>query len=224
MEPWWSRASLFTPGRIAFRSAWHPVIRCTHRSEMEMSASDQQPPVPGAPRGEGVLSESIYNHLRAIAQKKLAQERPGHTLQATALVHEAFMRLDRGGQSPAQMGPDLYWAAAEAMRRILIEHARARGALKRGGEARREDWARTIAEGADLAETAPPGDFESLDAAILRLQEHDPRAADVVRLRFFAGLRIEEVARTLGVSDRSAKRDWEYARAWLLKELAPDKQ
>lgn len=189
-----------------------------------MSASEEQPPVPGVAGGEGVLSESIYNHLRAIAQKKIAQERPGHTLQATALVHEAFMRLGRGGQSPDQLGPDLYWAAAEAMRRILIEHARARGALKRGGEARREDWARTIAEGADLGESAPLGDFESLDAAILRLQGHDPRAADVVRLRFFAGLRIEEVARTLGVSDRSAKRDWEYARAWLLKELAPDER
>ena len=163
----------------------------------------------------GVLTEAVYEHLRAIARRKLAQERPGHTLQATALVHEAFMRMNESGPRPE--GPRFYWAAAEAMRRILIEHARARKAVKRGGNAVRADWSGV--EVADLSGVENPEDFEALDGAIVRLQEKDPRAADVVRLRFYAGLSVEEAAGALSISARSAKRDWEYARAWLLREL-----
>jgi RNA polymerase sigma factor (TIGR02999 family) len=172
------------------------------------------------------LSETVYAHLRAIAQKKLSEEKPGHTLQATALVHEAFMRLERGGggHPNPQAGPGFYWAAAQAMRRILIEHARAKHAVKRGGgQAQRVDWSKAVAGAADLAAVPDSDEFEALDRAILRLGEHDARAADVVRLRFFVGLNLDEVARTLEISQRSAKRDWEYARAWLLRELGGPK-
>jgi RNA polymerase sigma factor (TIGR02999 family) len=165
------------------------------------------------------LSDTIYGHLRAIAQKKLAEERPGHTLQATALVHEAYMRLDRGGRGTPEDASRFYWAAAEAMRRILIEHARAKKAAKRGGNVDRVDWTEAISGVADLANLADGDQYVALDEAILRLQEQDPRAGDVVRLRFFAGLSLDEAAKALSISPRSAKRDWEYARAWLLREL-----
>jgi RNA polymerase sigma factor (TIGR02999 family) len=166
------------------------------------------------------LSETVYAHLRAIAQRKLSEESPGHTLQATALVHEAYMRLDKSGHRASELGSRFYWAAAEAMRRILIEHARGKKAAKRGGNVRRVDWTETVGGVADLAQTPNPEEFEALDQAILRLQEHDARAGDVVRLRFFAGMTLDEIAPALGISPRSAKRDWEYARAWLLRELA----
>lgn len=166
-----------------------------------------------------LLSSSMYGHLRAIAQQKLAHERPGHTLQATALVHEAFLRLDRAGQLPAQPDSTFYLAAAEAMRRILIEHARGKKAIKRGGDLKRMDWTTAVGGVADLAALPDPDQIAMLDGAIERLREHDPRAGDVVRLRFFAGISVDEAARALGISPRSAKRDWEYARAWLLREL-----
>lgn len=165
------------------------------------------------------LSETVYASLKAIAQKKLSSERPGHTLQATALVHEAFMRMDRAGQNTPQERARFFWAAAEAMRRILIESARAKKAVKRGGGGVRQDWTETIAGVADLRNSDNPEEFEALDAAILRLQEQDRRAGDVVRLRFYAGLSLDEVAEALDISPRSVKRDWEYARAWLLREL-----
>ena len=170
---------------------------------------------PGPPDDSGVLTEAVYEHLRAIARRKIAQERPGHTLQATALVHEAFMRMSESGPRPEE--PRFYWAAAEAMRRILIEHARAKKAVKRGGNVARADW--TAFDAADLSGVENPEDFEALDGAILRLQEKDPRAADVVRLRFYAGLSVEETAAALGISPRTVKREWTYARAWLAREL-----
>jgi len=173
--------------------------------------------MPATPDDSGVLTEAVYEHLRAIARRKLARERPGHTLQATALVHEAYLRLGETGVHP--QGPKFYWAAAEAMRRILIEHARAKKAVKRGGNAGRADWTEAVLGSADLSGVEDPEDFEALDGAILRLQEKDARAADVVRLRFYAGLSVEEAAGALSISARSAKRDWEYARAWLLREL-----
>lgn len=172
-----------------------------------------------SPGSRGALSDTVYQHLRAVAQARLAGERVGHTLQATALVHEAYIRLERAGLGPGRLGPNFPRAAAEAMRRILIEHARARKAAKRGGSAKRLDWASTIAGVADLAEHADEEQIAALDRAILRLQEQDARAAEVVRFRFFAGLTLDETAESLGISPRSAKRDWEYARAWLLRDL-----
>src|SRR5205823_2862213 len=112
-------------------------------------------------------------------------------------VHEAFLRLDRAGQSPADLGDRFYFAAAEAMRRILIEHARARKASKRGGDGKRLELATSLGGVADLSMMPDAEEFEVLDRAILRLQDKDARAGDVVRLRFFAGLSLEEVARAL---------------------------
>src|SRR5690242_12254717 len=133
-----------------------------------------------AGRAHDPLSSTVYDHLRAIAKRKLAHERPGHTLQATALVHEAYMRLDRAGEPPAEFGPRFYCAAAEAMRRILIEHARARNAAKRGGHAGRVDWAEAISGVAEIGSETSAEEFEGLDRAILRLEEKDPRAGEVV--------------------------------------------
>jgi RNA polymerase sigma factor (TIGR02999 family) len=175
--------------------------------------SPERPPVDQA------LSAALYEQLRVIARHKLAGERPGHTLQATALVHEAYLRLVSSGNAPAEGSAAFYWAAAEAMRRILIDHSRSKGAMKRGGRRDREAWTNALSGVADLAQAENPEEFEALDGAILRLQETDARAGEVVRLRFYAGLNLEEVAAALGISARTAKREWEYARAWLLREL-----
>ena len=166
-----------------------------------------------APSSDGLVA-SVYEHLRAIAQAQMNQERPGHTLQATALVHEALLRLGHNGAAPT---PGLYYAAAEAMRRILVEHARARARLKRGGGAPRLDL--DLADVLDLAGDHDPDRILALDAAMRRLEGADPRAATVVRLRFLAGLSIEEAAAAMDQSPRTVKRDWEFARAWLYRAL-----
>lgn len=169
----------------------------------------------GAPE----LTEQVYAQLRAIAQRKLMEERGGHTLQATALVNEAFLRMQTGGVLAPLDKVSFYWAAAEAMRRVLIDHARARGAAKRGGGAKRAEWSEDVANVCDLASLENSEQIEALDAAILRLVEEDQRAGEVVKLRFFAGLSVEEAAGVMQISERMVKRDWEYARAFLLREL-----
>lgn len=161
----------------------------------------------------------LYDELRALAEARIGRERAGGTLQATALVHEAYLRLAGG----ATAGADRRWdgrghffaAAATAMRRILVERARGRGRLKRGGDRRR----------VDLDELAIGDDGESvdilgLDEALTRLLAKDPRKHDVVMLRFFAGLPIERVAEELGVATATVERDWTFAKAWLFRELA----
>ncbi len=168
--------------------------------------------------GHGEASDQllplVYDQLRAIAQQRMNDERAGHTLQATALVHEAYMRLV-GDQAVAwTCRAHFYTAAVEAMRRILIDHARRRGAVKRGG-----DWRRAALNVASLALDENLDSFLALDDAILRLGEQDGKAAQVVRLRFFAGLSIEDTARILDVSPRTVKREWTYARTWLLQYL-----
>ena len=161
----------------------------------------------------------LYEQLRAIAQQRMAGERANHTLQATALVNEAYVRL--AGTSGREVAwanrAHFYAAAAEAMRRILIEHARARGAVKRGGRAK--NTITDLGNVADLALEKNPEEIMARDPAILRLEGEDARAADVVRLRFFAGLSIEHTALAMGVSERTVKRDWEFARAWLFRTL-----
>ena len=161
----------------------------------------------------------LYEQLRAIAQQRMAGERANHTLQATALVNEAYVRL--AGTSGREVAwanrAHFYAAAAEAMRRILSEHARARGAVKRGGRAK--NTITDLGNVADLALEKNPEEIMALDQAILRLEGEDARAADVVRLRFFAGLSIEHTALAMGVSERTVKRDWEFARAWLFRTL-----
>ncbi len=168
----------------------------------------------GDPRAAQKLLPQVYQQLRKAAQKQMADERPDHTLQATALVHEAYIRLVGSHEVTWENRAHFYVAAAEAMRRILIEHARKRGRIKRGG-----DLARVPLSAVYLAEEANPEEIMSVDSAIRRLEERDSRMAKIVRLRFFAGLSTEEVAETLGLSDRTVRREWALARAWLHKEL-----
>lgn len=166
------------------------------------------------------LAEQVYEQLRAIARREMSQERPGHTLQATALVHEAYLRLAKAGVPWSSPGA-YYTAAADAMRRILIEHARRRGAEKRGGG---QPAAALVDLGGvlDLAEAEDPEQIVSLDGAIRRLEEETPVAGAVVRLRFFAGLTVEQTAQALGVSSRTVNREWRYGRAWLYRVLTEE--
>jgi len=156
----------------------------------------------------------VYDELRALARAQLRHERPDHTLQATALVHEAYLRLLGGTQPPWNDRQHFFRAAAEAMRRILIEHARKRGRVKRGGKRVRVELT-----GVDLASEQDLDQILALDDAFRRLEEEDPEAADVVRLRFFAGLSVEETAQATGLSERTVKREWAFARAWLYDAL-----
>jgi RNA polymerase sigma factor (TIGR02999 family) len=168
----------------------------------------------GDPHAAQKLLPMVYEQLRKAAQKQMAGERPDHTLQATALVHEAYLRLVGSHQTAWENRAHFYVAAAEAMRRILIEHARKRGRIKRGG-----DHERAPLSAAYLIQEARPEEIMSVDAAIRRLEGRDSRMARIVRLRFFAGLSVEETAEALGVSDRTVRREWALARAWLHREL-----
>ncbi len=169
----------------------------------------------GEARAADQLLPLVYNQLRAAAQKQMAQERADHTLQATALVHEAYVRLVGSRDVPWENRAHFYVAAAEAMRRVLIEHARKRGRVKRGGGLRRIPLS-----GEELARDPNLEEILSVDAAIRRLEERDGRMARIVRLRFFAGLGTKETAAVLGLSDRTVRREWALARAWLHRELS----
>jgi RNA polymerase sigma factor (TIGR02999 family) len=159
----------------------------------------------------------VYNELRQLAHQQMNSERKDHTLQATALVHEAFIRLART-DGPASRGSRYFFAAAgEAMRRILVEHARARARIKRGGDGLQAPQQLPIS-GFDAASTeVDDRDMLKLDAALSRLEQEDAEVAQMVRLRFFAGLSGEETALALGVSARSVDRDWAFARARLFQ-------
>ena len=160
----------------------------------------------------------VYDQLRAEAQKALRSERAGHTLQATALVHEAFLKLVGPRELPWQNRAHFYAAAAEAMRRILVDHARAKAAAIRGGpESRRA--ALELSSLPDPASEKESAGFLILDQAIVRLESVDPEAAAVVRMRYFAGLSVEETALALGVSAPTVKRSWAFARGWLKEAI-----
>lgn len=209
-----------------------------HRSPVPLAVLDTPSPAhpsPGPRQSTGELAAAVYAQLRAIAQNQMNAERAGHTLSATALVHEAFIRLGRGGVPAGQGGdgtnpPSLgsppsraafVHAAAEAMRRILIEHARARGRVKRGGGAAKVSL-ESIGDVADLARAESEDGGEGIvafDEAFRRLEDHDGRIAQVVRLRFYAGLTVQETAEALAVSERTVNNDWAYARAWLAREI-----
>ncbi|HEV3117031.1 MAG TPA: ECF-type sigma factor [Gemmataceae bacterium] len=154
----------------------------------------------------------VYDELRKLAAQKLAQEMPGQTLQATALVHEAYLRLTDDQHFSGRR--HFFAAAAEAMRRILIERARARQSLKAGGGRARVDL-----EDVTAAEAERGDDLLAVDAALDRLAGVEPEAAKLVHLRYFAGCTMSEAAELLGMSLRSANRLWAYAKAWLLQEL-----
>jgi RNA polymerase sigma factor (TIGR02999 family) len=169
----------------------------------------------GQPQASEQLLPLVYDELRKLAAQRLAQEKPGQTLQATALVHEAYIRLvDVDQVQQWNSRGHFYAAAAEAMRRILIETARRKQSHKHGGDLVRKDL-----DAVDLAAPGSPAEVLALDEAVQKLTRHDKSAADVVQLRFFAGLPIPEVANLLGISGRTADRLWAYARAWLHQEI-----
>lgn len=173
----------------------------------------------GDPAAAELLLPLVYDELRKLASVRLAQEPPGQTLQATALVHEAYLRLVGSGdreQSWHNRG-HFFGAAAEAMRRILLNRARDKGRRKRGGQRQRLDL-----EQVELAIDAPHEDLLALDESIERLAVESSECAKVVKLRFFAGLSIDDTAAALGISPSTAKRHWAYARAWLFDALRPD--
>ena len=172
----------------------------------------------GDSRAAERLLPLVYDELRRLAAQRLADEAPGQTLQPTALVHEAYLRLtgkDGAGQNWDDLG-HFFAAAAEAMRRVLVENARRKRRVKRGGGRRR-----VALDAAESLVQAPSEDLLALDEALTRLTAHDPVKAEVVKLRFFAGLTMPEVARTLNISLATAERHWTYARTWLYAEL-PD--
>jgi len=169
----------------------------------------------GDPRAAEQLLPLVYDELRRLAAEKLAHERPNQTLQATALVHEAYLRLaDVEKVQHWNSRGHFFAAAAEAMRRILIENARGKAREKRGGGWRRVDF-----EELDVTTSVTPDQLVALDDALVRLAALDPLAGELVKLRYFAGLALDQAAAVLGVSTATAYRHWAYARAWLHSDL-----
>jgi|SRR5579872_64382 len=167
----------------------------------------------GDQRAIETLMPIVYQELRRLASYYMQRERPDHTLQATALVHEAYLRLAGPGTHDCQDRAHFFAAAAKVMRNLLIDHARARHRAKRGGSAnvRLEDAVTlAIAENPELL---------AIDEALQNLAKIDPRQSRIVELRYFGGLSVEEVAAVLGISDRTVKREWQMAKAWLYAEL-----
>ena len=192
-----------------------PVMAYT--AAMEEGAAGTPRPKSSQQDGDDLLTQ-VYKQLRSIAQRQLSLEAPGHTLQATALVHEAYLKLQNHASSLASDKPRFLMAAAEAMRRILIDHARTRRRIKRGGPDAKRSMT-DIGDVADLAADHDPDQIMILDEAICRLEQVDARSAQVVKLRFYAGLSVEETAEAIGISTQKVKRDWQFARAWLFRVL-----
>ena len=160
------------------------------------------------------LAAVLYGELREIARREMADERAGHTLQPTALVHEAYLRLVGEGSGSFENREHFFAAAATAIRRVLVDHARKRAREKRGG-----NLARVPIDDVDPVAPIPVSELLSLDEALDRLAAFDPTKGRIVELRFFAGLSIEELARVLGASESTIRREWRAARAWLRSEL-----
>ena len=165
------------------------------------------------------LTPLVYAELRRLAQGYLRSEAPGHTLQPTALVHEAFLRLHDRNAPDCQNRSQFYGLAAHLMRQILIDHARSRQAMKRGGPA-----VHLSLEEALVVSPERDADLVALDDALDRLASIDPRKSQVVELRFFGGLEVQEIAEVLKVSEKTVRRDWQFAKAWLLHELSAEKE
>jgi len=171
----------------------------------------------GDPRAAGELLPLVYTELRRLAAQRLAQEAPGQTLEATALVHEAYLRLVDVAQAPQWNSRGHFFAAAaEAMRRILIDRARRKRRPKHGGDRKRIDLDEA------LSVVDPREDLLALDEALGQLALQEPAKAELVKLRYFAGLSLEEAAACLNISPATAKRYWSVARAWLFSALVPD--
>jgi len=203
MSPSW-----LSTGRLVILLAMSDITRILSQIEQ------------GDPQAADKLLPLVYDELRKLAAAKLAQEKPGQTLQATALVHEAYVRLV-GDREPGKENGEQHWdgcghffaAAATAMRRILIENARRKGRLKHGGQLGRVELA-------DLPQPNQDERFLALDEALTRLAAEDDKAAQVVELHHFAGLSHDLVSQTLGITVYQARQKWAYARAWLLNTLA----
>jgi RNA polymerase sigma factor (TIGR02999 family) len=173
----------------------------------------------GDPDAADRLLPLVYDELRILAAQKLVQENPGQTLEATALVHEAYLRLvDAEHASHWDGRGHFFAAAAEAMRRILIDQARRKRRPKHGGDRKRID----LNEGLSLSQAADDGNLLALDDALTKLALEEPAKAELVKLHFFAGLTLEEAGRILGIAPRTAKRHWAYARAWLYAAVGDD--
>lgn len=169
----------------------------------------------GDPNASGRLVALVYDELRRMASRNLDREAPGHTLNATALVHEIYMRMFAGEGPRWQSRSHFFIAASEAMRRVLVDNARSKKALKRGGGRRREPL-----DPSEIAAPATDADLLALDEALIKLEARDPTKAALVKLRYFAGMTIPEAAGSLGISTTTADRYWAYARAWLRVEIA----
>jgi RNA polymerase sigma factor (TIGR02999 family) len=171
----------------------------------------------GDPQAAESLLPLVYGELRKLAAQRMEREAPGQTLEATALVHEAYLRLvDVQKVQHWNSRGHFFAAAAEAMRRILVEQARRKGRLKRGGNNERVDL-----DAVEIALEGPGDDIVALDEALTRLALKHPAQAELVKLRYFAGLTVNEAAEALGISTSTADRHWTYARAWLFRELSP---
>jgi RNA polymerase sigma factor (TIGR02999 family) len=168
----------------------------------------------GDPKAAEELPPLVYEELRKLAAQKMGREAAGHTLQPTALVHEAWLRLVSNDCKTWQNRAHFFGAAAEAMRRVLIDHARHKQAARRGGRLERVDL-----QEIDVPTTAKEETLLRVDEALVGLAREDAKAAELVKLRFFSGLTVEEAALALGVTDRTARRYWRFARAWLYDEL-----
>jgi RNA polymerase sigma factor (TIGR02999 family) len=173
----------------------------------------------GDPDAPGELLTLVYAELRALAAQKMAREKPGQTLQPTMLAHDAWSRLGGDEQPHWQSRAHFFAAIAEAMRRILIEHARRRARIKHGGQLQRLD-----VDEVEIASPLPDDDLLLLDEALDRLATEDARAADIVKLCFFVGLSQQEAAEQLGVSISTVERTWAFARAWLFREISRNRQ
>lgn len=175
----------------------------------------------GDERDSQKLLPLVYEELRKLAQARMALEFQGQTLQPTALVHEAYLRLIGGTQVEWDGRGHFFAAAAEAMRRILIERARKRKTQRAGGELKRVDWTEDLQEFAHAADSVQDKEDRllELDRALDRLQDYDERKAQLVKLRFFAGLTGQQAAQSLGISQATADRDWSFAKAWLQREI-----
>lgn len=189
-----------------------------------MSRSDVTQILSAIERGDTLAAEQllplVYDELRKLAASKMARESPEQTLQATALVHEAYLRLLGDGQSESSWDSrgHFFAAAAEAMRRILIEHARQKQSQKRGGQNQRVPLG--AAEELLVGQVGEGEDLLALDEALSQLEAEDPVKAQLVKLRYFAGFTLEEASQSLGISIATAKRHWVYARAWLYGKIA----
>ena len=184
----------------------------------EENTSDITQVLQAIKRGDGQASEDllplVYSELRRLAAARMAQEAPGQTLQATALVHEAWLRMVDAGDRTWENRAHFFGAAAEAMRRILIENARRKSRLKRGGGQLRVDI-----DELNLAAATPDDKILLMDEALERLEAEDPEKARIVVLKFFGGLTNQDVAKSLGLAERTIERQWAYAKAWLFQNI-----